>query len=154
MQKTAISFIRLADVIRKKNRLVFKHGSSSSGQCAQKRVGIFSYISWSSKSYCFSIEVIASHISLDHHSHSNTATKQDSQRPILYRNCRNTSTWVLTLVYFFSILSSIYFLSQLCVINSFSSSGEKKRKSDWFPFSELYGVCYLEELSLPPFAGV
>lgn len=130
MRKTAISFIRPADVIRKKTRLVFKHGSSSSGQCAQKRVGIFSYISWSSKSYCFSIEVIASHISLDHHSHSNTATKQDSQRPILYHNCRNTSTRVLTLVYFFSILSSIYFLSQLCVINSFSSSGGKKRKSD------------------------
>lgn len=35
-------------------------------------------ISWSSGSYCFSVEVIAPHISLDHHSHSNTATKQDS----------------------------------------------------------------------------
>lgn len=36
----------------------------------------FSYISWSNKSYCFAVEVIAPHISLDHH--SSTATKQDS----------------------------------------------------------------------------
>lgn len=132
MQRTATSFIRPADVIRKKSRLVFKHGSSSSGQCAQKCAGIFSYISWSSKSYCFSIEVIAPHISLDHHRHRNTATKKDSQRPILCHNCRtqlclihmspNFSVFLLNFV--------IYLFSVTAVCNKFFQQfwGEKKEE--------------------------